>query len=97
MSDKEVDQPFVELVQRGDKYVFDFLVLKCQRKLGRLISRFVKDSAAVEGIAQVGSLSIKGGVSLHNKVLCKHLHTVVGEASPQTIMRVLNSISQKGM
>ena len=52
MSDKEVDQLLVERVQRGDKLAFDLLVSKYQRKLGRLISRFVRDSAEAEDVTQ---------------------------------------------
>lgn len=52
MTDKEVDQQLVERVQRGDKHAFDLLVSKYQRKLGRLISRFVRDSAEAEDVTQ---------------------------------------------
>lgn len=52
MSDKEVDQQLVERVQRGDKHAFDLLVSKYQRKLGRLISRFVRDPAEAEDVTQ---------------------------------------------
>ena len=52
MGDREVDQQLVERVQRGDKLAFDLLVSKYQRKLGRLISRFVKDSAEAEDVTQ---------------------------------------------
>lgn len=52
MTDKEVDQQLVERVQRGDKHAFDLLVVKYQRKLGRLISRFVKDPAEAEDVTQ---------------------------------------------
>jgi RNA polymerase sigma-70 factor (ECF subfamily) len=52
MTDKEVDQQLVERVQRGDKHAFDLLVSKYQRKLGRLISRFVRDSADAEDVTQ---------------------------------------------
>jgi RNA polymerase sigma-70 factor (ECF subfamily) len=52
MTDKEVDQQLVERVQRGDKHAFDLLVSKYQRKLGRLISRFVKDPAEAEDVTQ---------------------------------------------
>ncbi len=52
MTDKEVDQQLVERVQRGDKHAFDLLVTKYQRKLGRLISRFVKDPAEAEDVTQ---------------------------------------------
>ncbi len=52
MSDREIDQQLVERVQRGDKVAFDLLVIKYQRKLGRLISRFVRDSAEAEDVTQ---------------------------------------------
>ena len=54
MADKEVDQQLVERVQRGDKHAFDLLVTKYQRKLGRLISRFVRDPAEAEDVTQDG-------------------------------------------
>ena len=52
MTDREVDQQLVERVQRGDKHAFDLLVSKYQRRLGRLISRFVRDQAEAEDVAQ---------------------------------------------
>src|SRR4030042_2483644 len=52
MADKEVDQQLVERVQRGDKQAFDLLVSKYQRKLGRLISRFIRDPAEAEDVTQ---------------------------------------------
>ncbi|HUW00364.1 MAG TPA: RNA polymerase sigma factor RpoE [Gallionella sp.] len=52
MTDRDVDQQLVERVQRGDKHAFDLLVTKYQRKLGRLISRFVRDSAEAEDVTQ---------------------------------------------
>lgn len=52
MADREVDQQLVERVQRGDKHAFDLLVAKYQRKLGRLISRFVRDPAEAEDVTQ---------------------------------------------
>lgn len=52
MTDREVDQQLVERVQRGDKHAFDLLVSKYQRKLGRLISRFVRDPAEAEDVTQ---------------------------------------------
>lgn len=52
MSDREVDQLLVERVQRGDKQAFDLLVAKYQRKLGRLISRFIRDPAEAEDVTQ---------------------------------------------
>jgi len=52
MSDKEVDQQLVERVQRGDKHAYELLVAKYQRRLARLISRFVRDPAEVEDVTQ---------------------------------------------
>lgn len=52
MSDRELDQQLVERVQRGEKRAFDLLVSKYQKRLGRLLSRFIKDSADVEDVTQ---------------------------------------------
>jgi RNA polymerase sigma-70 factor, ECF subfamily len=52
MGDREVDQQLVERAQRGDKHAFELLVSKYQRKLGRLLSRFIRDPAEVEDVAQ---------------------------------------------
>ncbi|BBE51505.1 ECF RNA polymerase sigma-E factor [Ferriphaselus amnicola] len=52
MGDREVDQQLVERTQRGDKRAFELLVAKYQRKLGRLISRFIRDPAEVEDVTQ---------------------------------------------
>ncbi|MFZ2541021.1 MAG: RNA polymerase sigma factor RpoE [Gallionella sp.] len=51
-ADREVDQQLVERAQRGDKHAFGLLVTKYQRKLGRLISRFVRNSAEAEDVTQ---------------------------------------------
>lgn len=52
MSEREIDQVLVERAQGGDKYAFDQLVGKYQRKLGRLLSRFIRDPAEVEDVSQ---------------------------------------------
>jgi RNA polymerase sigma-70 factor (ECF subfamily) len=52
MGDREVDQQLVERAQRGDKQAFEMLVLKYQRKLARLLSRFVRDAGEVEDVTQ---------------------------------------------
>ena len=52
MSDREIDQQLVERAQRGDKQAFELLVSKYQRKLGRLLSRFIRDSNEVEDVTQ---------------------------------------------
>ena len=38
--------------QRGDKHAFELLVSKYQRKLARLLSRFIRDSTEVEDVTQ---------------------------------------------
>jgi len=52
MTDRELDRQLVERAQRGDKHAFELLVSKYQRKLSRLLSRFVKDQAEVEDVVQ---------------------------------------------
>ena len=52
MSDREIDQLLVERAQRGEKHAFELLVAKYQRKLGRLLARFIRDPAEVEDVAQ---------------------------------------------
>ena len=52
MSDREVDQQLVERAQRGDKEAFELLVSKYQRKLARLLSRFIRDATEVEDVTQ---------------------------------------------
>jgi RNA polymerase sigma-70 factor (ECF subfamily) len=51
-SDRDIDQQLVERVQRGDKQAYGLLVQKYQRKLGRLLSRFIRDQAEVEDVVQ---------------------------------------------
>ena len=52
MNDRELDQQLVERAQRGDKKAFDLLVTKYQRKLSRLLARFIRDAGEVEDVAQ---------------------------------------------
>ncbi len=52
MSDREIDQQLVERAQRGEKHAFELLVSKYQRKLQRLLSRFIRDSTEVEDVTQ---------------------------------------------
>ena len=52
MGDREADQALVERVQQGDKQAYGLLVAKYQRKLVRLLSRLIRDSAEVEDVAQ---------------------------------------------
>jgi len=52
MSDREIDQQLVARAQSGDKLAFGLLVEKYQRKLARLLSRFIRDPAEVEDVTQ---------------------------------------------
>src|SRR5438046_924256 len=52
MDERELDQQLVEQAQRGDKHAFELLVSKYQRKLARLLSRFIRDPTEVEDVAQ---------------------------------------------
>ena len=52
MGDREVDHQLVERAQRGDKRAFELLVIKYQRKLARLLSRFIRDASEVEDVTQ---------------------------------------------
>lgn len=52
MSEREIDQVLVERAQGGDQKAFDQLVGKYQRKLGRLLSRYIRDAAEVEDVTQ---------------------------------------------
>lgn len=52
MGERETDRLLVERVQAGDKQAFGLLVVKYQRRLGRLIGRMVKDPAEVEDLVQ---------------------------------------------
>lgn len=52
MTDRDIDRQLVERAQRGDKRAFELLVIKYQRKLGRLLSRLIRDQAEIEDVAQ---------------------------------------------
>lgn len=52
MSEREIDQLLVERAQGGDQGAFDQLVGKYQRKLERLLSRYIRDAAEVEDVSQ---------------------------------------------
>lgn len=50
--DRAADQILVERAQRGDQRAFELLVIKYQRKLGRLLGRMIHDPAEVEDVTQ---------------------------------------------
>src|SRR5260221_13252985 len=52
MDERGLDQLLVEQAQGGDKHAFELLVSKYQRKLARLLSRFIRDSTEVEDVTQ---------------------------------------------
>jgi RNA polymerase sigma-70 factor (ECF subfamily) len=52
MTDREIDRQLVARAQQGDKQAFNLLVEKYQRKLARLLSRFIRDPAEVEDVTQ---------------------------------------------
>jgi RNA polymerase sigma-70 factor, ECF subfamily len=51
-TDRDIDRQLVARAQRGDKRAFELLVEKYQRKLARLLSRFIRDPAEVEDVTQ---------------------------------------------
>ncbi len=52
MTDRDIDRQLVARAQHGDKQAFELLVEKYQRKLARLLSRFIRDPAEVEDVTQ---------------------------------------------
>jgi len=52
MAERDIDRELVERAQRGDKRAFELLVDKYQRRLGRLLSRFIRDPSEVEDVMQ---------------------------------------------
>jgi RNA polymerase sigma-70 factor (ECF subfamily) len=52
VAERDIDRQLVERAQRGDKRAFELLVDKYQRRLGRLLSRFIRDPSEVEDVMQ---------------------------------------------
>lgn len=52
MSEREKDNVLVLRVQRGDKVAFELLFTKYQRRVSRLVSRFIRSEAEVEDVVQ---------------------------------------------
>ncbi|AKE52576.1 RNA polymerase sigma factor RpoE [Kangiella geojedonensis] len=52
MSEADIDSELVKRVQSGDKKAFDMLVVKYQKRIMNLISRFVRDQDEVMDISQ---------------------------------------------
>ena len=51
-TDRDIDRDLVARAQAGDKKAFGLLVEKYHRKLVRLLSRYIRDAAEVEDVAQ---------------------------------------------
>ena len=51
-STPKADQQLVKRVQQGDKRAYDLLVLKYQHKIFGLISRYIRDHAEIQDVAQ---------------------------------------------
>src|SRR3970282_762445 len=62
MSERDADQLLVERAQRGDKRAFELLVEKYQRKLGRLLSRLIRDPGEVEDVTQEAFIKADRGL-----------------------------------
>ena len=52
MDERQIDQELVERAQQGDTKAFEILVAKYNRRLGRLLSRFIKDEHEVNDVVQ---------------------------------------------
>lgn len=52
MDERQIDQELVERAQKGDTKAFELLVAKYHRRLGRLLSRFIKDEHEVNDVVQ---------------------------------------------
>ena len=52
MDERQIDQELVERAQQGDTKAFEMLVVKYNRRLGRLLSRFIKDEHEVNDVVQ---------------------------------------------
>ena len=52
MDERQIDQELVERAQQGDTKAFEILVAKNNRRLGRLLSRFIKDEHEVNDVVQ---------------------------------------------
>ena len=52
MSEREKDNSLVLRVQRGDKVAFEMLFTKYQRRVSRLVTRFVRSESEVEDVVQ---------------------------------------------
>lgn len=63
MNERAVDLELVRRVQAGDKAAFDLLVRKYQHRIAYLISRYVRDPAEAEDVAQEAFIKAYRGLA----------------------------------
>lgn len=52
INQRDIDAQLVERVKAGDRRAFELLVTKYERRVLRLLSRFIRDQAEIEDVAQ---------------------------------------------
>jgi RNA polymerase sigma-70 factor, ECF subfamily len=52
INQRDIDAQLVERVKAGDRQAFELLVTKYERRVLRLLSRFIRDQAEMEDVAQ---------------------------------------------
>ena len=55
---KKTDQQLVDQVLKGNKHAFDLLVLRYQRRIMALVSRFIRDQSEVEDVCQEAFIKV---------------------------------------
>ena len=63
VTERNADLKLVERVQAGDKAAFNLLVLKYQGKIGKLVNRFLRNSADVEDVTQEAFIKAYRGLT----------------------------------
>ncbi|MBP0132960.1 MAG: RNA polymerase sigma factor RpoE [Nitrosospira sp.] len=59
----DTDFDLVKRTQRGDRHTFDMLVVRHQRKIAHVISRYIKSSQDVEDVAQETFIKAYRGIA----------------------------------
>ncbi|MBI0409238.1 MAG: RNA polymerase sigma factor RpoE [Nitrosospira sp.] len=59
----DTDLDLVKRAQRGDRHTFDMLVVKHQRKIAQVISRYIKSSQDVEDVTQETFIKAYRGIN----------------------------------
>jgi RNA polymerase sigma-70 factor, ECF subfamily len=63
VSERAVDLELVRRVQAGDRAAFDLLVRKYQHRIAHLVSRYVRDQAEAEDVAQEAFIKAYRGLA----------------------------------